>query len=107
MAESEAAVSEAVERALEFLRERITIDAAVLFGSYVNGEPHEYSDIDLAVFSKDVEQMGLRERVQIAVEIQMQCDSKIELHLYPKKALEEARPTNFHGYILKTGRRIV
>lgn len=25
---------------------------AILFGSYVNGKPHQYSDIDLAVWSK-------------------------------------------------------
>ncbi len=106
MAKSEAAVEEMVERALEFLRERIRIDAAVLFGSYVNGSPHESSDIDLAVFSEDVDDMSLRERVALAVEVQMQCDPDVELHLYPKKALEEARPTNFYGHILKTGRRI-
>ncbi len=77
MAKSEAAVSEAVESALEFLRERIIIDAAVLFGSYVNGEPHEYSDIDLAVFSEDANAMSLRERVALAVQLQMQCESSI------------------------------
>jgi len=33
--------------------------------------------------------------------------ARSELHLYPKKALEEAGLTNFYGYILKTGRRIV
>lgn len=35
-------------------RSGITLDAAYLFGSYVNGEPNEYSDIDVALVSKDL-----------------------------------------------------
>ena len=106
MARSEAAVEEMVERALEFLRERIKIDAALLFGSYVNGAPHESSDIDLAVFSEDADAMSVPQRVRLATEVRLNCGLEVELHLYPKKALAEARPTNFYGHILKTGRRI-
>ena len=106
MAKSAVAVEEMVEQALEFLRERISIDAAVLFGSYVNGVPHDSSDIDLAVFSEDADAMSVPQRIRLATEVRLSCGLEVELHLYPKTAFQEARPTNFYGYILKTGRRI-
>jgi predicted nucleotidyltransferase len=82
------------------------VESLFLFGSYAQGNPHEYSDIDIAVFSPDVEKMSIEERAGLAAEAKMKIDSTIELHLFPAKALKEARPTNFYGYILKTGKRI-
>ena len=32
-----------------------SIDKIVLFGSYAKGNPHEYSDIDIALVSKDLD----------------------------------------------------
>jgi predicted nucleotidyltransferase/HEPN domain-containing protein len=39
-------------RALQ--RSGIELDAAYLYGSYANGAPHEWSDIDIALVSKDL-----------------------------------------------------
>ncbi len=33
----------------------IDVDLIILFGSYAKGHPHEYSDIDLAVVSKELD----------------------------------------------------
>lgn len=33
------------------LRKQIPVEKVVLFGSYAKGTPHEFSDIDLAIFS--------------------------------------------------------
>jgi predicted nucleotidyltransferase len=39
---------------MEALRNKgISIEKVILFGSYAKGKPHAYSDIDLAVWSKD------------------------------------------------------
>jgi len=50
--------SQALKVARRFVRaiqrSGITLDAAYLYGSYVNGKPNEYSDIDVALVSKDL-----------------------------------------------------
>lgn len=90
----------------KFLRSKIKVETIFLFGSYVSGTPHKYSDIDIAVFSPDIEKMNIEEKAKLAAEVKLKIDSAIELHLFPAKSLKEARPTNFCGYILRTGKRI-
>ncbi len=103
----ERAVDEVVQEALGYLRERLRIEAAYLFGSQLTGNTHEYSDIDLAVFSPDVEKMTVMERVRMGSELREECDPDIELHLYSSRALANARPTNFAGYIVSHGKRLI
>ena len=40
-----------VEDYIAKLSEIITIDKVIIFGSYAKGNAHEYSDVDLAIFS--------------------------------------------------------
>lgn len=96
-----------VEKALASLRQRIRIEAAYLFGSQLTGEAGEDSDIDLAVFSPDVDRMIFFERIRVQSDVALECDSALELHLFPSKALANARPTNFRGYIVTHGKRLV
>ncbi len=106
MAET-AALDAILEKALAFLQQRIRIDAAYLFGSQLAGNTHPSSDIDLAVFSPDVENMRFMERVRLGSELALECHSDVELHLYSSHALVDARPTNFAGYIITHGKRLV
>lgn len=95
-----------VEKGLAQVRQRIRIEAAYLFGSQVTGEANEDSDIDLAIFSPDVDGLNLVERVHLTSEIALGCSVDLELHLFPSEALANARPTNFAGYILAHGKRL-
>ncbi len=88
-------------------RERVRIEAAYLFGSQLTGKADHDSDIDLAIFSPDVDGLNLVERVHLTSEIAVRCDSRLELHLFPSRALANARPTNFAGYIVTHGKRLV
>ncbi len=106
MAETETADG-VIERGLGYLRQRVRIEAAYLFGSQLTGETHQYSDIDLAVFSPDVDDMGFFQRIRVQSDLALECDSRLELHLYPSRALANARPTNFAGYIIAHGKRLV
>lgn len=96
-----------LEKALAFLRERIRIEAAYLFGSQLTGDTHQYSDIDLAVFSPDADSMSFMERVRLGSELALDCHRDVELHLYSSRALANARPTNFAGYIIAHGKRLI
>jgi len=64
MAETET-IDAVIEKGLAYLRQRIRIEAAYLFGSQLTGETHGYSDIDLAVFSPDVDNMDFFQRVRV------------------------------------------
>jgi len=100
-------LEETIEKGLARVRERIPIEAAYLFGSQLTGEADEESDIDLAIFSPAIDGLNLYERVHLASELALRCDSTLELHLYSSRALASARPTNFAGYIVTHGKRLI
>lgn len=100
-------IREKVENGLAYVRERIHIEAAYLFGSHVTGEADEDSDIDLAIFTPAVEGLNLVEGVHLTSKLALGCDSSLELHLIPSRALADARPTNFAGYIIAHGKRLI
>ncbi len=99
-------VNQAIKKTLDYLSKKITITEAVLFGSYAQGNPHKYSDIDLAVFSPEVEKLDLEGKAKLFSEVRRRCDEDIEVHFFSEKMLREARPTNFCGYILATGKKM-
>ncbi len=99
-------VNKIARRAVKLLRNYITLKAGYLFGSYVNGKPHKYSDIDLAFFSPNLNRMGIEKKISLISKVGGQISSDVEIHLYSDRCLKDARSTNFYGFILKTGRRI-
>lgn len=106
MPRTEAEILEQVSEVIQYLKKRIKIDAAVLFGSVLSGKADEWSDIDLAIFSEDVNNWSFEEEISMMVDVQVTYPNSVEPHFYPVEALSEARPTNFWGHILETGRRI-
>ena len=107
MARSTDEVTQIVRQALQALSQELRISAAILFGSYVEGNPHEGSDIDLAVFTPDKTRLKMNEKARLQLQLQRQCATDLELHLFPDQALAEARPSNFYGYLLAHGRRLL
>jgi predicted nucleotidyltransferase len=74
----------------------------ILFGSYVNGHPHEYSDIDLAIWSPEFSDDPYENREKIRS--LLQSFSPIQLHPY---AVGETASTDpFIGEIERTGKII-
>jgi len=102
-----AEVNRIARRTTKLLGSHIRLKAGYLFGSYVFGKPHKYSDIDLAFFSPSVNRMEIEEKISLISDVSQQVGSDVEIHLYSDKCLKDARPTNFYGYILKTGRKIL
>lgn len=95
-----------INQVLDYLKEKIHINEAFIFGSYVTGKPDKWSDIDLAIFSPDVEGWTIEQKAELATSVKLNCNTGIELHIFPLSALAEARPTNFYGYIIKNGRKV-
>jgi len=70
----------------------------ILFGSYVHGNPHEYSDIDIAIVFKDFvgDWFGTWSKL---VRITRRVDVDIEPHMMD----ESDDPVGFLEHIYKTG----
>lgn len=90
-----------------FLRDHVEVNAIYLFGSQVSGDTHEFSDIDIAVFSADADQLGMIGRMKLGAQVQRACGDDIEPHFFPAWALEEPPKGSFAEHVIKTGRRIV
>ncbi len=68
-----------VERFLAFVRQRLRIDAAYLYGSQAVGSARPWSDIDVAVISPDFSDDLFQERVSL-----MQWAAKIDDRIEPQ-----------------------
>ncbi len=77
------AVDDFVESAKE---NNIFIEKILLFGSYAKGNPHKYSDIDLAVFSPQFTHNPFENNKTIQFTKRL---PQMQLHLYPLREFEE------------------
>ena len=102
--ETTTATKEIVRQAIDYLRQKIRVHQAILFGSHARGEADEWSDVDLAVISPDFAQMSHRKIMDLLVEVSLAVTPVLEIRPYTPTDLNEARPTNFLGHILTEGR---
>lgn len=70
----------------------------VLFGSYVNGNPHKYSDIDIAVIFNDFKGDWFDTVVELGT-----LTWKVSLDIEPHLMDEQDDPSGFLAHVLKTG----
>jgi predicted nucleotidyltransferase len=95
-----------IRRAIDFLRQKIRVQQAILFGSHAKGEADKWSDIDLAVVSPDFVHMNQKQVMDLLVEVALTINPSLEIRPYTPQDLKEARPTNFLGHILAEGKVI-
>jgi len=79
MAQIAPEVLASVERFLVFVRQRLRVEAAYLFGSQAVGSARPWSDIDVAVVSPDFSEDLFRERVTL-----MQWAARIDDRIEPQ-----------------------
>ncbi len=95
----------AIARFIEDLKKGIRLEAVVLYGSHVNGQPHEWSDIDLAVISPDFEGLPVNERQEIISRLTWrEREGRIEPIGYPSSEYHNPGPHSFLREIIRTGR---
>ena len=69
-----------IDTYISIISKHYRIDAVYLFGSHAHGDPHEWSDVDLAIVSNDI-----KDRFQARVDLFMlarHIKSNIEPHPY-------------------------
>ena len=88
---------------LEALKSKgYSLEKIILFGSYANGKPHEYSDIDLAIWSPQFSDDPYESREKIRSLLQ----SFSPIQLQPYNSGESASTDPFIGEIERTGKII-
>ena len=97
-------LNEAISDFVERLEKGIRVEAVILYGSYANGEPHEWSDIDLAVISPDFEGMPMNERQSRISRLTYERVTRIEPIGYPSSEYHNPGPHSFLREIIRTGR---
>lgn len=98
----------AVERVIHRYRRQllelgIRPQKIILFGSYVAGNPDEWSDIDLLVISADFEGMELLQRLERLGIAAARIWEPVEALGYTPEGGERVEPATFLQEILRTG----
>ena len=83
------------------VREALDPKQIILFGSYVNGNPHEFSDIDIAVVFDDF-QGNWYETAVLLGRLRRDVSIDIEPHLLD----ESCDRSGFLAHVVKTGEMI-
>ncbi len=102
MVKNKSDVEEIIRKFINELNKYVTIDSVVLFGSWANGNPDQFSDIDLAIFSPDFGYHKLKE-LQFLSKIAWEIDTAIEAIPYSDKKLNDMNKASFCFNIIKTG----
>lgn len=88
---------------LDAIRNEIHVDGVYLFGSYAKGTPSKYSDIDLAVVSRDFEGVRFFDRKRL-IKYLVKVNTDIQLHPFRLEDFTADDP--FVEEIIRTGIRV-
>ncbi len=98
-----------LEKYIKVFTKTIGVDQMILFGSYAKGEAHEFSDIDIALISPElnpkkptfVHNIEIKEKANY-------YDPDLQLFAFPTKVFKEEKgiKANFIREIKKTGKVI-
>lgn len=86
--------------------QKIKVDKVILFGSYAQGTPKEFSDIDLAVISPSFARKNLFKIQEDLAKVLSKYLSRIEPIGYSPDQYESADSLSFLGEIKRTGKII-
>ncbi len=96
-------LKKSIEEFAMLLQKGIMLEALILFGSYVNGKPDEWSDFDIAVISPDFEDLLRWQRGHIIADLTLGRDTRISPMGYPSSEYHNPGRHSFLGEIIRTG----
>lgn len=99
-AELNVAINDFIKRLLKGIR----LEAVILYGSYVTGAPHDWSDIDVAVISPDLESVRMPKRQEILADLMANSDWRLSSIGYPSSQYHDPSGHSFLREIIRTGK---
>ena len=94
-------IQKIIEEYLNELSNQIPVQKAILFGSYAKGTTHQYSDVDIAIFSDYFKGMSRVDGIHFLLLSAMDYDMDIEPQSFTMAEYNE--PVGLVEEILKTG----
>ena len=83
-------VDKKIKDAINSIKKVLKIDKVILFGSYANGNPHQYSDIDLLVLSSELDPNVPKLKYLREVKDNANLfDPDLQLFIYPTDVFEK------------------
>ena|SRR3972149_1644045 len=104
MVASTTELGKSISEFVRLLKGGIRVEAVVLYGSYVDGMPHEFSDIDIAVVSPDFEGVPMWRRQEIIASLTLDRDRRLAPIGYPSSEYHTPGRHSFLREIIRTGR---
>ena len=104
MVRSKTKIKRLVKEYVNALEPTINVDRIILYGSYANGRPHRWSDIDLAIVSRDFAKKSLWQRQGILGRALKNSDATVEALGYSLAEYNHAIQQTFLGEIKRTGK---
>ena len=103
MAVVDAAIADRATDAVRVIARWGRVRAAYLFGSQLQGNADQWSDIDIAVFVEGAEQWDFHRLSRACAAAQRQAGLDIEMHVFPESSYENPTRASFAQYILSHG----
>jgi predicted nucleotidyltransferase len=104
MAKRNADLQKIILKFKDALSKHIRVEELILFGSYANGRPGKYSDIDLAVVSPDFSKNNPIKNLQFLFRLAKKIDVDIEPLAFLPKEIKNPNPRSFESEIVKKGK---
>lgn len=102
-------ISKKLDHYVRCISNAMKVDQIILFGSYAKGSAHEYSDIDIAVVSQELDKNKSRyENVREIKKKSKLIEAGLQLFAYPKETFDKELGVErlFIREIKKTGKVI-
>lgn len=96
-------IKASIRESIKTLSQEIRIEVVILYGSYVSGQPDEWSDFDIAVISRDFEGMPFWRRQQV-LSAHTLNDPRLSPIGYSSGEYHKPAPGSFLHEIKRTGR---
>ncbi|MBI1859275.1 MAG: nucleotidyltransferase domain-containing protein [Candidatus Melainabacteria bacterium] len=94
-------IDEKLRHYVKSITEVMDVDLIILFGSYARGNPHEYSDIDLAVISKELDPQKPRwENIKLIEEkAHLRLDPDLQIIPFAKESFDNDADSPIGSFI--------
>lgn len=110
MVRTSAEIRQIVRKYVKALEPVLRVERVVLYGSYANGKPHEWSDLDLAIISRDFASKDRWDRQRMLayakIDDPLLVDAMIEPLGYSVAEYNHAHHLTFLGEIKRTGKTV-